>query len=1729
MIESEALKSEKNIKDLTSKRSSIKGRITKFKNYLEPLCTLESVSSFELMKLKSKLSKFESLFEEFDGVQSDIEVINVATQDVELSVREVMEQDFHHYMALAQQLVETNSSSKTVDHENFGCSRRASSSHCHHNEDCEPLGFKLPTIKIHTFDGTYFRWLEFRDTFTALVHENAKIRDIHKFYYLNSYLEGEAARVICNLEVTEKNYLEAWRILCERYDNKRQLINNHLKSLFSLESVRETDKSLRFIIDHVTKNLRALSTLGLPTDKWDMLIIYIVAEKLDSKTYFKWEENKNTLNEIPTLEDFFNFLRNRADVLETVNRSKQTPKQSHVMPTDNTSRHKTHTKAMVVASKESSPSSLRECSFCKGQHRLYECTAFQAKSVEDRMSFVSSLKLCHNCLRSGHNPRRCRLPGGCKICKQRHNSLLHEYLYKNEDAAPSSEAVAMPALSSSEVLLCTAEVNLTNPLTGNSTKVRALLDSASQSSFITERVKQALQLTPQPSNTNVVGIGDSPLNVIPARCSVRVQSNCSPFSTTMSCLVLPTISGKLPKAYINIAHLNLSGFQLADPSFNKPSTVDMLIGADLFWDLIESKQHSLGDNNPVLRSSKLGWLVAGPIFPVYPDSNKVHCNFSKNDDLPNLNDDLAKFWQLETVPDKATLSEEEKLCEQHFLANTTRCSDGRFCVKLPLRDDRDCLGDSYRLAKIRFLNLEKRFKRQPLLKELYFDFMQEYADLGHLSEYEMRDSSEVQYYLPHHPVLRENSESTKLRVVFDASARTTSGFSMNHLQMVGPTIQDSLFNILTRFRTHKYVLSGDIEKMYRQILVHDEDRSLQLVLWRDDESLPLRTLRLNTVTYGFSSASFLSTRCLWQLGEESDDSKVKDVIQKDFYVDDMLTGAQTEVELRYIQRSVAEALMKGGFHLRKYRSNLPLELDCSDDNKDSLVISNATSTLGIGWFPTSDEIYFPIEPLSADDVITKRSILSSTFKIFDPLGLLSLCTIKPKMLLQELWAEVRLGWDDPVPEKIRSDWLKFTEGLENISQLRIDRNVLIDDPINVEMHCFCDSSQKAYGACIYLKSTNEQGDSKVSLLCAKSRVAPINPTTIPRLELCAALLGAQLASVVTKALRFNIDRHVYWSDSKVVLSWLNTTKAMKTFVANRVGTIKELSDPSAWRYVPTSLNPADLVSRGIDPQQLPDSAVWWEGPNFLLHGESMWPSSAEASEVVDLPEIKALPALVGEPPFDLSRISRLTIAQRAYARIVRWFHNAKQENKNSKITGPLQASELEKSMTILIKMSQKYSFQNELTLLSQNKPLKPKSNIASLNVFIDSEGVLRAGGRIAASSYDFDKKHPMLLHANSKFTVLLFQQEHSRLMHAGPQLLLASIRDRFWPVGGRNLARRTARNCLVCSRFRGRPMSNIMGNLPTERVVPNFPFYNVGTDFGGPYYITDRKGRGCKITKCYLCIFICFSYKCMHLEAVSELSKDAFLLTLKRFIARRGLPKRIFCDNGTNFVAAAREIKDFFNDKENVNSILDFTAQQGIEFKFSPAYAPHFGGYHEAGIKSAKFHLHRIMGNAHFTFEELSSLFSQIEAILNSRPLCPLSPSPDDLQPLTPGHLLIGRPLTALPAPCLMDLKTNRLDRYQRLEQVRQHFWRRWSNEYVGELQQRTKWRARSKDLKVDDLVLLKDDSAPPLCWRLGRVNKLFPGPDGVPRVADVSTARGMVRRALNRICLLPSSSDDNS
>ncbi|CAH2097522.1 unnamed protein product [Euphydryas editha] len=1236
------------LKDLITRRSSAKGQITKFRNYLCSISNLEDLTNIQLTELNLKLAKFEALSIRVDDLQGEIEVLCPDNMANEIDERDNIEREIIVNIAKAKTLLEKFN--KKLECEN----RRASVIENSMNLDNQEMSMRLPQIQIARFDGAYFRWLEFRDTFENLIHNNTRILPIHKFHYLISYLEGDASRIISNLEVSSANYAEAWKLLCSRFNNKRILINHHLNSLFNIKPLsRESERSLRFLVDHVTKNLRALHSLDQPTDKWDVLVIFMLSSKLDSATLAKWEEYRSSLDsDTATLEQFNKFMVNRADVLESLNRNKAhegiiNASRGHLANSrgsliSNHNKQFTHTKSFATynSSKQTKSNNSNSfiCIICDNNHKIYDCPTFKAMAIDERLKNVSKYKLCANCLRQGHPVSQCRM-GPCRDCNKRHNSLLHnpassdshhvsfdaetpeETYKKNEAAAYFSQHY------SNEILLSTAVVLAANPLTQQKVKVRALLDCGSQSSFISKSLKERIALKSiSIDSLKVVGIGNASCTNVVESCSVHIQSLNSNFSVISSCLILDELTGNIPRQSIGTKTIKLpKNIVLADPQFYKPAPIDLLIGADLFWDILGNEQVSLGPLNPKLRSSQLGWIISGPIHLdlINKGTRCNHVTISKSNSHDNIDKLLTKFWAIEEVPTKCLLSNKDKECERHFVAHTRRNVSGRFCVKLPLLESPNCLGDSYNLAKRRLLSLEKRFKRNPILKQEYSNFIMEYKLLGHLSP--ATDSPSNCYYLCHHAVLKQESESTKLRVVFDGSAPSSSGFALNDILMVGPNIQESLFSILIRARQYQFLLTGDIEKMYRQVLVAEEDRDLQRILWRDDESQPIQMYKLNTTTYGTASASYLSTRCLWQLGEEQDDELIKTIIQNDFFVDDLITGADTEERLRYIQRSVAKALESGCFNLRKYKCNLPSIFQSIEiNNTSNLTVSQSSSTLGLGWSPSSDTLFFPIKNFTNDPntTITKRLILSKAFKIFDPLGILSPVVIKPKILLQTLWQQ-KLDWDQPVTVEIKNEWLKLSEDLNSIKDLEVSRLVLCKSPISIELHSFSDASQRAYGACIYLKSTSSQGETMIRLLCAKSKVAPLKPTTIPRLELCAALLSVKLCKSVLDSIRYRPDKVIHWCDSSVVLSWINgdLTK-LKLFVANRVAEILDLSQPSCWRYVPTHSNPADLISRGVDAKGLGSLSLWWSGPDYLNKNDSEWPN-LKPDPVAELPEIKS--------------------------------------------------------------------------------------------------------------------------------------------------------------------------------------------------------------------------------------------------------------------------------------------------------------------------------------------------------------------------------------------------------------------------------------------------------------------------------------------------------------------------
>ncbi|CAK1593737.1 unnamed protein product [Parnassius mnemosyne] len=957
-----------------------------------------------------------------------------------------------------------------------------------------------------------------------------------------------------------------------------------------------------------------------------------MTKKLDLTTSRDWEEHRNNiLKDDPTLMQFCSFLNKKADWLESVESNIYSSQTNTTVALNNSHTYKHSNSKVTQVNKKSHNNfnKINKCPLCSQAHTLYKCESFRNLTIEDRIKKANDYNVCLNCLRVGHSAKQCKLTH-CKYCKTKHNTLLHLEFSEPKpfsnplplalaSALPSASNIALSANSlqlatPAHVLLSTAMVNVISG-TGKKYTARLLLDNGSTANFVTQRLSEKLGLSHRDTSTKVTGINNH-ISTSTQSCHLTIESLCCVFTVDIECHILPEITKVLPSSFVHINHVPIpSGLTLADPNFNVPSVVDILVGAEVFWNVLGSKTIDLGKHLPKLCETKFGWLVSGSISHQSSFVSSHLCQHS------NVTPDLTQFWELDNVSSKHSLSVEERVCEQLFAQTTVHKNDGRFFVTMSLKEDSRTLGHSYENAKNRFLSLERRFKRDPSFKTKYCEFMREYEHLGHMTLdsdcTSTPKNSVITYFIPHHGVIRSSSTTTQLRVVFDASASTSSGVSLNDIQMVGPVVQDDLFSILIRFRQHRYVVSGDVEKMYRAIELNPVQRPLQKIIFRFDPSEPLRTYTLNTVTYGTASAPYLATKYLVSLADNIEDSQVQRAIRRDFYVDDYLSGGNTIAETVTIANRVQSVLSSAKFNLRKWRSNHPQilnQITNSNESYDTHTLhfykqglnSHQSKTLGRNWACDSDSLTYTIN-IKSTTKVTKRHILSVISQIFDPLGLVGPCVVEAKIVMQRLWLH-NYDWDDEVSLEVRNLWTTFENTITSLNNLKIPRWVLRENSSTHEVHVFTDASEKAYGACVYIRSCSNSNTIGVQLLVSKNRVAPIKPTTIPRLELCGALLGARLCTKVQEALSLPIHRCRFWCDSTIVLGWLSTpANQLKSFVRKRVNEIQESTYGHTWSYVPSRDNPADLVSRGLKANVIKDTPLWWSGPSFLLRNENEWP------------------------------------------------------------------------------------------------------------------------------------------------------------------------------------------------------------------------------------------------------------------------------------------------------------------------------------------------------------------------------------------------------------------------------------------------------------------------------------------------------------------------------------------
>ena len=1325
---------------------------------------------------------------------------------------------------------------------------------------------------------------------------------------------------------------------------------------------------------------------------------------------------------------------------------------------------------------------------------------------------------------------------------------------------------------------------------GKERLVYALLDTQSDTTFILEETCDALGLsgaevrlslsTMYASNKMVTSTKIKGLVVRGVNNGPRIN-----LSNVYTRSIMPANHNHIPTSNIAEMWPHLEG--IADQIGPlRDCEIGLLIGYNCPRALAPREVVAPNEEGPYGLKTDLGWSIVGIVDVESCAEDQIGLSHRiLSQELPlDLDDSMSSsvMFSVRTKVKEVVSSDILKVMERDFiefaisdvkysqedkqfvrtLTNGIHFVNGHYEMPLPFRGHEPSLPNNRTYALKRLSSLRRRLERDETYRQHYSQFMNDLLKNNHaelVPRNEMVPERGCVWYIPHHGVYHPQ-KLDKVRIVFDCSAQF-QGESLNSHLLQGPDLTNKLIGVLCRFRRDPIAITCDVEKMFHQFKVSPCHRNYLRFLWWSDGDLRAETqeYRMTVHLFGATSSPGCANFAFKQMAEDYQDEFGPDAaefIRRDFYVDDGLKSVSGVDEAIKLIDNTKSMCTKGGLRLHKFISNNKdviqhletedMAMDLRDVNLalDKLPVER---TLGILWCIESDAFQFRI--VLNDCPLTRHGILSTVCSMYDPLGYISPVILIGKQILQEMCAD-NLDWDDPLPEKLYSRWDKWRSGLKDLTMIKIQRCVKPKDFGTVtvaEMHHFSDASTSGYGQCSFLRLINESDRVHCSLLLGKSRVTPLKPITIPRLELSAALLSVKIASFLDQELDFKglSVSHFYWTDSKVVIGYLlNEARRFHVFVANRIQQIRERTKSSQWQYVSSKQNPADIASRGATAREIHSESKWFNGPDFLWERELPDRIDVPSEVNPDDPEIKQSQCFTTktEPVQFSSVIDRLQYfsdwyrAKRAVAVCLRFIDQLRQklikkpsqvEISQNKCPSKFQhatVSELQRAETMIVKCVQMHHFSHDIKclkfneiievpssrkeLIARHKVLNGKSQLHKLDPFLDQNGLLRVGGRLQNAELSDLVKHPVVLPRKSRITDLVIRHFHCNVLHQGRGITTQEIRTNgFWIVGCSSAVSSFILNCVLCRRLRGSTQGQKMADLPSDRLKPSPPFTFCAVDLFGPWFI--KEGR--KELKRYGVLFTCLACRAIHVETSNSLSTDSFINSLRRFIAIRGPIRQLRSDRGTNFVGAEQELKEAFMelDEERISQFLLKENCDLVNFKMNVPSASHMGGVWERQIRSVRNVMSALLHHhgSQLDDEGLRTFLYEAAAIVNGRPLTvdtlndPLS-SP----PLSPNLLLTMKTNVILPPPGNFQ-KSDIYSRkhWRRVQYLLNQFWARWRSEYIQNLTLRSKWNLPRRNLSVGDVVLLKEDNQPRNEWSLCRVTEVMTGDDGLVRKATVA------------------------
>ena len=1597
--------------------------------------------------------------------------------------------------------------------------------------------------ELPTFDGNPLDWpnfiCQYKNTTEICGFSNEENQN-----RLQKCLKGKAKEVVQTLLILPQNVSRVIECLEKRFGRPEYIISLLLDKAVKISPVKE-DKLITLIdfSDSVKNLVNTLETLDEENYLQNPILLKELVEKLPVSYRMQWMEHIQNCNILK-----YNKLNAFQQWLE---RKSEAACQLQIVKPSEVSKSRKELTLTTVQE--------RLCSLCKmAYHNLSKCLTFKSSEVNERWKCIKSEHVCISCLGYGHGIKKCKYRKNCGIngCHRPHHQLLHKDENVNDrhseilNTSSQVDTNCHILQSSTNILLKIIPVRLSSQK-GN-INTYALLDDASTVTLLDQEISDQLRLkgpncplhlqwtnetTSQEENSTVVSVLISGINNMK-------QFQLRHVRTTRN-LSLPTQSidmDKLSQQYPYITNMPQLTMNNVKPK--------LLIGQDN-WPLLVTRRIINGPwNGPALSKTLLGWVLHGNTNKLGNNYVNIVCTTHsyEKDDIDLLHEMVKQQWKLEDMGAKGvsnTSMSREDLRAQSILDSTAKRIGDRFEIGLLWKSETIKLPESKQNAFKRLRYIEKKMDKDPLYANVYCNKMDEYIKKNYLRKLTKEEAATLSpktWYLPHFGVINQNKPN-KIRIVFDAAAKS-NGVSLNDNLLTGPDLYNSLTTILLNFRIKNVAFVADIKEMFLQVRVRKEDCCAQRLLWRGmNRNNEADTYEVQVVFFGSVCGPCLAQDIKNRNAKEHLETYPEAVlaILNQHYMDDYLGGANSEEEAIQLINDVIAVHKKAGFVIcnwicnskRVLKNMEPSLVGVSEKNMD---IDNTLPTeriLGLWWSPEEDYFSFQTkfhkidkEILTGERRPTKREILKVVMSIFDPLGFVANFIIHGKILLQDIWRS-GLGWDDEITSDQNIKWNMWLNDLKNIYKMKIRRQYTISRNNTYDLHIFCDASEVAYASVVYLQ-WKEDEQFKTSFVIAKTRVAPLKPMSIPRLELQAALMGARLGNYIVKELQLNLNSTFYWTDSKTVLHWIKSeSKRYKMFVSQRLGEIQELTNSDDWFYVSSKLNVADEATKRLGQVLFSNDSRWMKGPAFLQGSIEEWPTNVynftiNNEDPEDMELKNNIVATIREKPQlqtpDAERFSKWTRLLRTTAWMLRFITVIIDSGKNNRISYELTTNEIARAEIVLLRRIQADAFHSELTLLQNGKTITKSSRLYRLCPSLDENNLIRLNGRLDnALQLSHNTKRPVILDSNHSYTKLLIHYHHELMNHIGTETVINNLRQKYWIIGLRQAVKQVAYKCQLCKNRKVKPVIPIMGQLPLCRLEPTTrPFIKTGLDYFGPLEVTVKRSH----EKRYGVIFTCMVTRAVHIDIANDLSSNSFIHVYRQFGCRRGFPEEIFCDNGTNFKGAESELREELQNW-NHDDITRNLTMKNTKWHFNPPIAPHMGGAWERLIQIIKRNLKQILKDRYPQEYVLRTFLVECENIINSRPLTRVPLDYEDADPLTPNHFLIGASYNSLACSTTDQKDLNLMTKWRAAQRLTDIFWKRWTKEYLPTLTNRSKWHEETQPIKIGDIVLIVDPNGQRNTWPKGKIVEIYADKVGNIRVADVQTVTGIYRRPVSKLAVL--------